>query len=77
MTKELIQRGDLPILPAMNYSTLLDDPDRTESLDFPFDILKHGATVDMEPKNLYGDGVYMSMKNIFSFGGIMKRSTII
>ena len=40
----------------MNYATFLDDPDETEYLSFPFEIVKHGETVDMTPRNLCGDG---------------------
>ena len=40
----------------MNYVTLLDDPDETKSLDVHFDMMKHGAIVDMTHRNLGGDG---------------------
>ena len=41
-------------------------------------MMKHGVKVDMKPSNLGGDGsLYILMKNIFHFGGIMKRCTIV
>ena len=53
--KAWIQGRDLPVLLVMNYATLLDDPDETESLAVPFQTTKHGATVDMTTRNLGGD----------------------
>ena len=55
-TKVWIQRRDLPILLVMNYATLLDDPDETESLAVSFKKIKHGSTVDTTPRNLGSDG---------------------
>ena len=54
--KAWIQGRDLPVLLVMNYATLLDDPNEIESLAFPFQMMEHGATVDMKPRNLDGDG---------------------
>ena len=54
--KSWIQVRDLPILLVMNYAILLDDTDETEPLYLPFEMTKHGATVDMTTKNLGGDG---------------------
>ena len=60
MDKAWIQGRDLPVLLVMNYATLLDDPDETESLAVPFQTTKHGATVDMTTRNLGGDeGFYI------------------
>ena len=56
MKKAWIQGIYLPILFVMNCVTLLDDTDEIESLDLPFDTMKHGETVDMTPRNLGGDG---------------------
>ena len=40
----------------MNHDNLLDDTTETESIAVPFDMMKNGATVDMTPRNLGGDG---------------------
>ena len=39
----------------MNYSRFLYYPNETQSLVFPFNMMKHGAKVDMAPMNLGGD----------------------
>ena len=50
----------MPVLLVINYATLLDDTDKTESLDLPFEMIKHRATVDMTHRNLGGDrGLYV------------------
>ena len=46
----------MPVLLLMNHATLLYDPYGTEPLYVPFGMVKHGATVDMTPRNLGGDG---------------------
>ena len=56
VTKAWIQGRYIPILIVMNYSALLDYLDETESLAVPFEMMKHGATVGMKPRNLGGDG---------------------
>ena len=56
VTKAWIQGRVLTVLHMMNYVTLLDDPDETKSFDVHFDMMKHGATVDMTHRNLGGDG---------------------
>ena len=40
-----------------NTATLLDDTDEIESVALLVGIMKHGATVDMTPRYLGGDGV--------------------
>ena len=77
VTKVWIQVIYLTVLLVMNYATLLDDPDETESLAVPFETTKHGATVDMKTRNIGGDeGLYIDAEHLF-FGGIMISSTII
>ena len=50
----------LPVLPVMNYATLLDDTDETESLVVPFEMMKYGETFDMTPKIIVGErGLYV------------------
>ena len=50
----------MPVLLVMNYSALLDDPDEIESLAVYFEMMKHGTTVDMTPRNLSVDrGLYI------------------
>ena len=56
VTKLSVQGRDLPILRVMNYFTMLDYSNETESSDTPFDMMKHGETVDMITKNMGGDG---------------------
>ena len=40
----------------MSYSAFLDDPDKKLYLAFTFEMIKHGVTVAMAPRNLGGDG---------------------
>ena len=56
VTKAWIQGRYLPVLLVINYSTLLNDTYETEYLDIPFEMMKHGATFDMTPRNLVVDG---------------------
>ena len=77
VNKAWIQGRDLPVLIVMNHDTFLDDPDETEYLAVPSEMNKYGATVYLAPRNLGGDGrLFMLMKNIFHFGGIMKVYTL-
>ena len=56
VTKAWIQGRYLPVLLVINYSTLFNDTYETEYLDIPFEMMKHGATFDMTPRNLGVDG---------------------
>ena len=61
------------VLLVMNYSTLLDDPNETESLAVPFEMMKHGAKVDMKPRNLNGDrGLYVDEEYLLFWWDIEK-----
>ena len=51
----------------MNYATLLDDTYETEYLAAPFEMMKHGATVDMTPMNLGGGGGLYVTEEYLSF----------
>ena len=65
MTKAWIQERDLPVLLMVNCATLLDDTDETEYLAVPFEIIKHGATADMTPRNLGSDeGLYANEEHL-------------
>ena len=44
------------VLFVMNYANLLHDTDETEFLAVHFEMMKHGISVDMTPRNLGGDG---------------------
>ena len=39
----------MPTLLALNYATLVEDPDESESLAIPFDMMRHGIKVDLTP----------------------------
>ena len=56
VTKVEIRGKDLPVLFAINYATLLDDPTENESLCVPFDLMRHGIHVDLTPATLGGTG---------------------
>ena len=56
VTKAWIQGRDIPILLVVIYATLLDNPDEAWFLAVIFESMKHGATVDMKPRNIGGDG---------------------
>ena len=44
------------VLLVNNYSTLLDDLNETQPTVFPFQMITHGAAVDIKTNNLGGDG---------------------
>ena len=48
--------SDCPTHDEFNYSTLFNDTYETKSFYFPFEMIKHGGTVDMAPRSLGGDG---------------------
>ena len=56
MTNVWTQGINLLILLVMNYTTLLDDPNDTESLSVTFEITKHREIIDIIPRNLGSDG---------------------
>ena len=65
VTKAWIQGRYLTVLFVLNYSTLLENKNETESLAGPFDTKKHGETIDMTPRNLGGDeGLYVDEENL-------------
>ena len=55
-TKAWIHGRYMTVLLVKNYDTFLDNPYETESLDVNFETIKHGTTVDITPRNLYGYG---------------------
>ena len=49
-----LSNRDVPILFIMNYATLIDGPDETESLCVPFAMMKHGVSLDITPPQFGG-----------------------
>ena len=56
LSKAWIKGRYQSVLIVINYATMLDDSDETESLAVSFDIMKYGSAVDMKPSNLCGYG---------------------
>lgn len=40
---------ETPVLLVLNYATLIEDPDESESLLVPFQLMRHGCEVDSVP----------------------------
>eukprot|EP00957_Ditylum_brightwellii_P127214 9699845-Ditylum_brightwellii.AAC.1 len=49
-TKAWILGRKEPILMVVNYVALNDDDDENESLIVPFEMMRHGISVDLTPK---------------------------
>eukprot|EP00957_Ditylum_brightwellii_P159630 12151368-Ditylum_brightwellii.AAC.1 len=58
-TKAWIPGRKKPILMVVNYATLNDDDDRNESLIIPFEMMRHGISIDLIPKQFGGEGGMM------------------
>ena len=54
VTKAHIKGKDEPVLLYVNYATLIDDKDETESLIVPFCMMAHGIEVNMVPEKYGG-----------------------
>ena len=52
ITKDSLKDGK-EILILMNHATLLKDNDERESLEVPYDMMRHGVMVDISP-TIYG-----------------------
>eukprot|EP00957_Ditylum_brightwellii_P020453 1541916-Ditylum_brightwellii.AAC.1 len=48
-TKAYIPNRELPVIFVINYATLNDDKDESESLIVPFEMMRHGIAVDLTP----------------------------
>eukprot|EP00957_Ditylum_brightwellii_P139959 10664765-Ditylum_brightwellii.AAC.2 len=59
ITKAWIPGRKEPILLAVNYATLNDDGDENESLIVPFEMMRHGISIDLIPKQFGGEGGMM------------------
>ena len=53
LTKALIPHREEPVLLAVNYATLVEDPNKTESLIVPFNLMAHGVKVDLVPEKIW------------------------
>ena len=49
VTKAHIHGLEQPVLLVLNYATLIDDPDESESLMVPFAMMRHGCLVNQLP----------------------------
>ena len=56
ITKAFIPGRDLPIIFAVNYAALIDDPDENESLIIPFNMMRHSVKYHLTPQKLGGKG---------------------
>ena len=64
VTKAYIKGKDEPVLLCVNYETLIDDEEETESLIVPFCMMAHGIKVDMVPEK-YGGKSGMTVEETF------------
>ena len=67
ITKVHIKDRDIPILFQMNYATLIDDPEESESLCVPFALMRHGIQLDMTPTKFGGEGGMRIEEQFFPF----------
>ena len=69
VTKAYIKGWEEPILILLNYATLITDPKETESLVVPFEMMRHGISMDLTPSTLGGTGhiCYDDTKNPMEF----------
>ena len=54
VTKAHIKGMEQPVLLSVNYATMIDDKEETESLIVPFCMMAHGITVDLVPEKYGG-----------------------
>ena len=55
LTKASIPHKEEPVLLAVNYATLVEDPNKTESLIVLFNLMAHGVKVNLVPENMVGN----------------------
>ena len=67
ITKVQIPGRDLPVLFIMNYATLVDDPNESESLCVPFAMMAHGISIDITPTIYGGTGGIKIVDQFFPF----------
>ena len=64
VTKAHIKGMEQPVLLSVNYATMIDDKEETESLIVPFCMMAHGITVDLVPEK-YGGKSGMMVEETF------------
>jgi hypothetical protein len=66
-TKVKIPGRETPVIFILNYATLIDDEQETESLCVPFEMMRHGVIMDLTPGKFGGEGGMRVEEEFFPF----------
>ena len=76
VTKAHVKGLEQPVLLSVNYATLIDDKDETESLIVPFCMMTHGINIDMVPEKYGGKSGMTVNKKIYLSNMMMKNCSL-